>query len=141
MSLDGLWVRPEFTELAMWQWAATVGVLTLAATLFSPHRRRAMGGLKFIAAQLVSYGVPLAGVIVVRTAFRHAFTNEGRPFWESMWLSGLWMMAFILVAELFVTRVPPTAWLLRDLRRVGREMWVGRFRRFIGGRPALERPI
>ena len=141
MNLDGLWVRPAFTELAMWQWAATVGVLTLAATLFSPHRRRAMGVLGFAAAQVVSYGVPLFGVIVVRTAFRHGFINEGRSFWEAMWLSGLWMLAFILAAELIVTRVPPTAWLLRDLRRAGREMWAGRFRRFIGRRPALERPI
>jgi hypothetical protein len=141
VSLDGLWAPPQFSELSLWQWAATVGVLTLAATLFSPHRRRAMGALKFIAAQVVSYSVPLAGVIVVRTAFRHAFVNEGRGSWESMWLSGLWMGGFILIGELLVTRLPPTSWLLRDLRRAGRDMWVGRFRRFVGRPAALERPI
>lgn len=141
MNLADLWVRPEINELSLFQWAATVGSLTLAATLFSPHRRRAMGVVRFIAAQLVSYGVPFAALIVVRTGFRHAFLNEGRGYWDAIWLSGLWMAAFILIAQLIVIRLPLTSGLLRDLRRAGREMWMGRLRRFFARPSALERPI
>jgi hypothetical protein len=141
VSLDGLWAEPRFTELSLWQFAATLGVLTLAAFLFSPNRRRIMGSGRFILAQAASIAVPLFGVIVVRTAFRHGFVDEGRGLWTSLWLSGLWMLGFILIGELLVTRLPPTAWWLADLRQAGREMWAGRFRRWFGRRPALERPI
>jgi hypothetical protein len=141
MDLSGVWTEPRFTELSLGQFAAVFGVLTLAAFLFSPNRRRIMGSGGFILAQAASIAVPLFGVIVVRTAFRHGFLDEGRGMWESLWLSGAWMAAFILVGQFAVTRLPPTAWWLRDLRRAGREMWAGRFRRWFGERPALERPI
>jgi hypothetical protein len=105
-------------------------VLTVA---ISPGRRKAMGALKLAAAQGSQVMVPLAGVILVRSGFRHGYELEGRSFWDSMWLSLLWGGAFIFVGQMAVRAIPPTSWLLRDMREANKAVWKDRFGRMLRG--------
>ncbi len=132
MTPDGWWIQPDWSS-ARWGWFVGVLIATvILTTLASPHRRRALGAVKFVAAQLALSAVPLAGVFLVRSAFRHAFTEAGRGWWSAMWLSLFWMVLFILVGQLILRVLPPTAWWLRDLRRVEKQMWKDRLQRWFG---------
>jgi hypothetical protein len=126
------WIEPVVPVDRWWWFAGVLIGTTLLTVLFSPHRRRAMGAIRLAAAHGSSVAVPLAGVFVVRSGFRHAYVLEGRGWWEAMWLSLLWMMGFIVIGQALVTRVPPTSGLIRDLRQTSKNMWMGRLNRLLG---------
>ena len=127
------WIEPVAPVDRWWWFAGVLVGTTLLTVLLSPHRRRAMGAIKLAAAHGSTVAVPLAGVFVVRSGFRHAYILDGRGWWEAMWLSLLWMLGFIAVGQALVTRLPPTAGLIRDLRQASRDMWTARLRRWFGG--------
>jgi hypothetical protein len=98
-----------------------------------------MGRVKFLLANAVRTAVPLAGVIVVRSGFRHAYMEDGRGWWTAMWLSLLWMAVFVAVGQFLVKSIPPTSWLLAELRECEKHMWKRRMERWFGMCPARAR--
>lgn len=131
--MSGLWVEPVVEASRWWLFAGFLIGLTALTVALSPRRRQAMGALRLAAAHGSTIVVPLAGVFVVRSGFRHAYELDGRGFWEAVWLSLLWMIGFIAVGQLAVRTVPPTSWLIRDLRQAGRDVWKERLGRWFGG--------
>ncbi|MBX7247651.1 MAG: hypothetical protein K1X35_01220 [Caulobacteraceae bacterium] len=129
-----IWVEPVILESRWWIFAAALAFSMILTVAISPGRRRYMGALKLAAAQGTQVMAPLAGVILVRSGFRHAYAMEGRGFWESMWLSLLWGFGFIVAGQIAVRTIPPTSWLLRDLRDANRAVWKARLGRILGGR-------
>ncbi len=132
MTSDGWWIQPDW-DFARYGWFFGLLVATLVVTILgSPRRRRLLGPFKFFGAQLALTAVPLAGVFLVRPAFRHAFVEAGRGWWSAMWLSLFWMVLFIAVGQLTLRLLPPTRWWLRDLKRVERDIWKDRLQRWFG---------
>lgn len=132
--LANLWIDPVIAESRWWMFGIAMAVSMGLVVAISPGRRRHMGALKLALAQGTQVMVPLAGVFVVRSGFRHAYELEGRSFWEAMWLSLAWMVGFVVVGQLAVRTVPPTSWLLRDLRQANKDVWKDRLGRWFGGK-------
>ncbi len=125
-------VDPIFTQL---QAIAFAGLLTFAVvlqTVFSPRRRAIMGGLKFAFASAVVAAPGIAGVTLVRGAYRLGYLEEGRGFWEANLRSMVWMSGAIFAGQLAARFLPPMAWLTRDLRNAGRAVWSDRLGRWLG---------
>ncbi len=80
-----------------------------------------LGDFRFLLAAALETGLPLFGVIVLRAGWRHAFIDAGRGWWTALWLSLLWMIAFLIVSRLVIRIVPPFSWLMRDWRRARTE--------------------
>ena len=127
-----IWVDPSIPQTRWWLFAAALTFSVTLTVAISPGRRRAMGAIKMAAAQGSQVMVPLAGVFLVRSGFRHAYEMDGRGFWESMGLSLLWMTGFVFIGQLAVANVPPTSWLIRDLRQAGKDVWKARLGRLMG---------
>ena len=124
--------QPIFTPL---QAAAFAALLTFAIALqmmFSPKRRAIMGGLKFALASAVVAAPGLAGVTLVRGAYRLGYLEEGRGFWEANLRSLVWMSGAIFAGQMAVRFLPPMSWLSRDLRNAGRAVWSERLGRWMG---------
>lgn len=127
-----------FVERAIEQlpWFAVVLVVSVAiASVASGERRRRLGLGRFLLGHLSIVAVPLFGVIVLRSALREGLEQAGRGWWAALWLSLFWMMAFIVVAQWVVRRMPPTRGWLRDYRQAGRDIWRDRLARWFGIRP------
>ena len=125
-------VEPVFTQL---QALAFAGLLTLAVilqTVFSPKRRAIMGGMKFALASAVVAAPGIAGVTLVRGAYRLGYLEEGRGFWEANLRSIVWMSGAIFAGQMAVRYLPPMAWRTRDLRDAGRAVWSERLGRWMG---------
>ncbi len=125
-------VDPIFTQL---QAIAFAGLLTFAVAMqfaFSPKRRAVMGGLKFALASAVIAAPGLAGVTLVRGAYRLGYLEEGRGFWEANLRSMVWMSGAIFAGQMAVRFLPPISWLSRDLRNAGRAVWSERLGRWMG---------
>ena len=125
-------VEPVFTQL---QALAFAGLLTLAVilqTVLSPKRRAIMGGMKFALASAVVAAPGIAGVTLVRGAYRLGYLEEGRGFWEANLRSIVWMSGAIFAGQMAVRYLPPMAWLTRDLRDAGRAVWSERLGRWMG---------
>ncbi len=125
-------VDPIFTTTQAVWFAA---LLTFAVGLqiaFSPRRRAMMGGLKFALANAVVAAPGVAGVTLVRGAFRLGYLEEGRGFWEANLRSLVWMSGAIFAGQMAVRFLPPMAWLSRDLRTAGRAVWSERLGRWLG---------
>jgi len=131
--LANLWIDPVIAPSRWWLFGIVLAFSLLLTVAISPGRRRYMGALKLALAQGTQVVVPLAGVFVVRSGFRHAYELDGRSFWEAMWLSLLWMGGFVIAGQLAVRTVPPTSWLLRDLREANKAVWKNRLGRWFGG--------
>ena len=125
------WIEPVIQASRWWLFAAALAFGVIVTTVFSPRRRELMGAIRFAAAHGSLIVVPLAGVFVVRSGFRHAYELDGRGFWMSMWLSLVWMIGFIAVGQFLIRRVPPTSGLIHDLRRAGGDVWKRRFDRWL----------
>ena len=132
---DSWWARPEFSQAHLTLFALLLALSVAWQTAISPHRRRAMGVSRFALATAIVSGIPLAGVIVIRAAFRHAFIDAGHSWWGALWLSFAWMLIFIAAARMLVKRVPPTSWLMADLKLANSEGW----RAFLGMSPRTVR--
>ncbi len=125
-------VDPVFTTL---QWIAFGGfLLTAVATqfVFSPKRRAIMGNAKFALASAVIATPGIAGVTLVRGAYRAGYLAEGRGFLEANLRSIVWMSGFIFVSQLAVRFLPPLSWLSRDLANAGKSVWRARLNRWTG---------
>ncbi|MGV8928209.1 MAG: hypothetical protein ACOH1E_00525 [Brevundimonas sp.] len=125
-------VDPVFTQL---QGLAFAGLLMFAVavqTVFSPKRRAIMGRLKFALASAVVAVPGLAGVTLVRGAYRLGYLEQGRGFWEANLRSAVWMSGAIFAGQMAVRYLPPMAWLSRDLREAGRAVWSERLGRWMG---------
>ena len=130
---NSIWVEPVVLESRWWVFAIALAFSMILTVAISPGRRRHLGALKLAAAQGVQVMVPLAGVIVVRSGFRHAYELQGRSFWDAMWMSLLWGGAFIFAGQMAVRSIPPTSWLLRDMRDANKAVWKDRFSRMLKG--------
>lgn len=125
-------IDPIFTPL---QAIAFAGLLAFAVAMqfvFSPRRRAILGGLKFALASAVVAAPALAGVTLVRGAYRLGYLEEGRGFWEANLRSMVWMSGAIFAGQMAVRFLPPMAWLSRDLQTAGRAVWSERLGRWMG---------
>jgi len=125
-------VDPVFTQL---QWIAFVGFLLSSVAVqfaFSPKRRAIMGRAKFALASAVIASPGIAGVTLVRGAYRAGYLEEGRGFLEANLRSIVWMSGFIFLSQLAVRFVPPMSWLSRDLANAGKAVWGARLNRWMG---------
>lgn len=125
-------VDPVFTQLQAIAFAALL-VLGVAVTFaFSPKRRAIMGAPKFVLAAALQSAPGLAGVTLVRGAYRLGYLEEGRGFWEANLRSIVWMSGAVFAGQLVVRYLPPLSWMARDLRQAGRAVWSERFGRWTG---------
>ncbi len=125
-------VDPIFTTTQAIWFAALLTFAVATQTVFSPKRRAIMGGLKFALASAFVATPGLAGVTLVRGAYRLGYLEEGRGFWEANLRSVVWMSGAIFAGQMAVRFVPPMAWLSRDLRNAGRAVWSERLGRWMG---------
>ena len=110
-------------------------LLTLGVAIqfaFSPKRRAVMGSVRFLLADVFRTAPAIAGVTLVRGAYRAGYLAEGRGFLEANLRSIVWMSGFILISQLVVRYLPPLSWLQRDLRDAGRAVWSARLGRWMG---------
>lgn len=128
----GFAVDPIFTQTqAIW----FAGLLTLGVAVqfaFSPKRRAVMGAAIFLLASVLRTAPAVAGLTLVRDAYRAGYLNEGRGWIEANLRSLVWMSGAILIGQLLVRFMPPMSWLARDLRQAGRAVWSARFGRWSG---------
>ncbi len=121
--MSGLWVRPELSQghFAVFAWMLALTVVWQLA--ISPRRRRAMGVTRFALATGLLSAIPLAGVLIVRTAFVNAFEDAGYGWGSAVCLSLLWMTLFVAGSRMLVRRLPPTSWLMADLKLASNPGW------------------
>ena len=125
-------VDPIVTGL---QWVAFASFLLIAVAtqyVFSPRRRALMGRAKFALASAVIATPGIAGVTLVRGAYRAGYLEEGRGLVEANLRSIVWMSGFIFVSQLAVRYLPPLSWLSRDLANAGKAVWSARLSRWMG---------
>ena len=91
-----------------------------------------MGSAKFALASAVIATPGIAGVTLVRGAYRAGYLAEGRGFLEANLRSIVWMSGFIFVSQLTVRFLPPLSWLSRDLTKAGKSVWRARLNRWTG---------
>lgn len=133
--MSGLWVRPELSEGHFTLFAVFLAINVVWTLLISPRRRRAMGVTRFALASALVASIPLAAVLIVRAAFFSAFEDAGYGFISALMLSMLWMLVFAAGARFLVRRLPPTSWLMADLKLANSEGW----RAFLGATPRTGR--
>jgi uncharacterized membrane protein len=130
--VSGFAVVPVFTPL---QGVAFAVLLTLGVAVqfaFSPRRRAVMGSVRFVMADVLRTAPSIAGVTLVRGAYRAGYLNEGRGFIEANLRSIVWMSGAIVAGQMAVRFLPPMSWLARDLRLAGRAVWSERLGRWMG---------
>ncbi|QTC92720.1 hypothetical protein IFJ75_07635 [Brevundimonas goettingensis] len=123
---------PVFTQLQFVAFAALLSLGVAIQFAFSPKRRAVMGNIKFLLADALRTAPSIAGVTLVRGAYRAGYLNEGRGFIEANLRSIVWMSGAILAGQVAVRFVPPMSWLARDLRLAGRAVWSERLGRWMG---------
>ena len=128
----GFSVDPIFTQLQLVAFAALLSLGVAVQFAFSPKRRAVMGNMKFLLADALRTAPSIAGVTLVRGAYRAGYLNEGRGFIEANLRSIVWMSGAILAGQMAVRFVPPMSWLARDLRLAGRAVWSERLGRWMG---------
>jgi hypothetical protein len=125
-------VDPVFTTTQAIWFAALLTFAVGLQVAFSPRRRAVMGGLKFALASAVVAAPGVAGVTLVRGAYRLGYLEEGRGFWEANLRSLVWMSGAVFAGQMAVRFVPPLSGLSRDLRAAGRAVWSERLGRWMG---------
>jgi len=125
-------VQPHFTSLQVIAFGVLLALGVAVQFAFSPKRRAVMGGMRFVLADLFRTAPAVAGVTLVRGAYRAGYLEDGRGFLEANLRSIVWMSGFILIAQLVVRYLPPLSWLQRDLRQAGRAVWSARLGRWMG---------
>ena len=127
--MSALWVRPELSQGHFTLFAVMLALSVAMQVMISPRRRRAMGVTRFAVAVTLLSAVPLAGVLIVRTAFLNAFEDAGYGFLSALALSLMWMVLFTQAGRVLVRRMPPTSWLMADLKLANDAGW----RQFLTG--------
>ena len=130
--MSALAVDPVFTTTQGIWFAALLTFAVAVQIVFSPRRRAILGGLKFALASAVVAAPALAGVTLVRGAYRLGYLEDGRGFWEANLRSMVWMSGAIFAGQMAVRFLPPRAWLSRDLQTAGRAVWSERLGRWMG---------
>jgi len=125
-------VDPVFTQLQVFAFAAFLVPAVLIQYVFSPKRRAIMGRARFALPSVMIATPGVAGLTLVRGAFRAGYLADGRGFLEANLRSIVWMSGFILLSQLVVRYLPPLSWLSRDLRDAGRAVWSARLNRWTG---------
>ncbi len=125
-------VQPIFTTTQAIWFAALLTLGVAVQLAFSPRRRAILGGLTFAAASAVVATPAVAGITLVRGAYRLGYLEEGRGFIEANLRSVVWMSGAILLGQLVVRFVPPFSLLTRALRDAGRDVWKARVGRWMG---------
>ena len=121
--MSGLWVRPELSQGHFTLFLALLALSVAGQLMISPRRRRAMGVRRFVLATGLLAAIPLAGVLIVRTAFFDAFQDADYSWGSALALSLLWMGLFVAAGRAVVRRLPPTSWLVADLRLASDSAW------------------
>ena len=121
--MSGLWVCPELSQGHFTVFAWMLALTVVWQVMISPRRRRAMGLTRFAIATALLSSIPLAGVLIVRTAFADAFEDAGYGWGSALCLSLLWMTLFVAAARMLVRRLPPTSWLMADLKLAANPGW------------------
>ncbi|MDI1326914.1 MAG: hypothetical protein PSV23_08975 [Brevundimonas sp.] len=125
-------VDPIFTATQAIWFAAFLAVVLATQVAFSPKRRAIMGGLKFALASAVVAAPGIAGITLVRGAYKLGYLEAGRGFWEANLRSIVWMSGAIFAGQMAVRFLPPMAWLSRELRDADRAVWSERLGRWMG---------
>lgn len=125
-------VAPIFTQTQAIWFGVLLALGVAVQFAFSPKRRAVMGGLRFVLADVFRTAPAVAGVTLVRGAYRAGYLAEGRGFLEANLRSIVWMSGFIFITQLLVRYLPPLSWLARDLRDAGRAVWSARLDRWMG---------
>lgn len=125
-------VGPVFTTAQAVWFAVLLALGVGIAFAFSPRRRAVMGGAKFALASAVQATPALAGVTLVRGAYRLGYLADGRGVVEANLRSIVWMSGAIFLGQMAVRFMPPLSWLSRDLRQAGRTVWSERLDRWMG---------
>lgn len=125
-------VDPIFT-LGQAIWFAALLTLGVAIQFaFSPRRRAVMGAPRFLLAVALQDAPAVAGVTLVRGAYRLGYLEDGRGFLEANLRSLVWMAGAAIVGQAAVRFLPPLSVLSRDLRQAGRAVWTARLNRWTG---------
>jgi hypothetical protein len=123
---------PIFTTTQGLWFGALLALGLIVQTAFSPRRRAIMGLPKFALASAMVSAPAIAGVTLVRGAYRLGYLEEGRSLIEANMRSILWMSGSIILGQLIVRFVPPMSWMARDLKQAGRAVWSARLNRWTG---------
>lgn len=130
--MTGFATTPIFTQAQGLWFAALLTLGVVMQFAFSPRRRAILGGLRFAAASALVAAPAVAGVTLVRGAWRLGYLHEGRGFIEANLRSLVVMSGAVLAGQLAVRYLPPLSWLSGDLRRAGRDVWNARLNRWMG---------
>ncbi len=125
-------VDPVFTQLQAIVFAVLLTLGVAVTFAFSPKRRAIMGAPKFVLATALQSAPSIAGVTLVRGAYRLGYLDEGRGFLEANLRSLVWMSGAIFAGQMIVRYLPPLSWPVRDLRQAGRDVWSARVGRWMG---------
>lgn len=125
---------PVFTQTQAIWFAALLTLGLVLQIAFSPKRRAIMGWPKFMLATAVQSAPALAGITLVRGAYRLGYLEEGRGFLEANLRSIVWMSGSIFLGQMIVRYMPPMSWLSRDLNRARRAVWSERLGRWTGSK-------
>ncbi len=128
----GFAVDPIFTTTQAIWFAVLLTLGVAAQVVFSPKRRALMGEVKFVLASGVLAAPAVAGLTLVRGAYRAGYLADGRGFIEANLRSIVWMSGAIFAGQMAVRYLPPLSGLSRDLRQAGRDVWSERLGRWTG---------
>lgn len=126
-------VEPVFTQL---QLLAFVGLLAFGLALefaFSTRRRAKLGALGFLLGAGLMQAPSVAGVTLVRGAYRLGYLEDGRGFLEANLRSLVWMTGAVFLGRLAVRRLPPFSFATGALIHADRAVWSERLSRWFGG--------
>lgn len=125
-------VDPIFTASQAWWFAGLMTFGLMVTFIFSPRRREKMGNIRFMLASALFSAPALAGVTLVRGAYRLGYREEGRSFFEANMRSMVWMIGAVFLGQMVMRFVPPMSGLMRDYRRVDGLIWRERLGRWFG---------
>lgn len=127
-------VDPVFTQAQVWWFAGLLALGVALECAFSPRRRERLGVPGFLAGATLMQAPAVAGVTLVRGAYRLGYLDDGRGFFEANLRSLPWMIGAIFLGRLAARRVPPFSYATGALVRAAREIWSERLGRWFGGR-------
>lgn len=127
-------IDPVFTVTQVWWFAALLAFGVAAEFAFSPRRRARLGAGGFLLGATLMQAPAVAGVTLVRGAYRLGYLEDGRGFIEANLRSIPWMIGAIFLGRLAARRLPPFSFATGALVRADREIWRERLGRWFGGR-------
>ena len=106
------------------------GILNITPDSFSDGGAHVAA--RFMLASALFSAPALAGVTLVRGAYRLGYREEGRSFFEANMRSMVWMIGAVFLGQMIIRFVPPMSGLMRDYRRVDGIIWKERLGRWFG---------